>query len=97
MGLPIITSVGHILGNIGQGIREEGLLGAAKVIGKGLSKDWILGLATAFIPPLQGIAIAAGVAAVADLTGILDLKSEKNGGQQGQEIQAPNFELDWGT
>ena len=93
--IPGAKAISHIVTHIGKGIREEGLIGAFKVIAKGLSNDWALGLATLLIPG-AGLAcgIGFGALALADLGGALDLQSEKEGNNQGQP-QAPQLELDW--
>lgn len=75
--IPGYTAVSHIVSNIGKGFREEGLIGALKVVGKGLSEDWALGIAACFIPGGQVLAGATLAAAGGDLLGVFDLKSEK--------------------
>lgn len=85
--IPGYTAINHIASNLFKGIREEGLMGALKVVGQGLSKDWALGIAAAFVPGgqvLTGITLgAAGL----DLVGALDLKSERRARQAEQQPQ----------
>ncbi len=90
--IPGVSFVNHVIDNIGKGIREEGLMGAIKVVGKGLSKDWALGLVGMFIPGVN-VAIIGSVGA--DLLGFADLKSEGKGGKAEGALEPPNFEVNW--
>ena len=93
--LPVISSVGYIVNNLGKGIREQGLLGAAKVLVKGISQDWALGILALFTPLAGAAAVGLTAATVGDLVGVLDLPSEKKGNKDNQ-LQPPEFELAWG-
>lgn len=75
--IPGYKALSHIVSNIGKGFREEGLMGALKVVGKGLSEDWALGIAAFLVPGGQILGAATLAAAGGDLLGMFDLKSEK--------------------
>ena len=78
-----------------KGLFEEGLTGAVKGLAKGLSQDWALGLACLVIPGAQPIAMAQLGCFAADMTGVLDLKSERQAQSyaqnQGQQVQSPGY------
>jgi hypothetical protein len=75
--VPGFSALSHIAQNLGRGIREDGLLGAAKVVGRGLSKDWALGVAAMAIPGAQILGAATMASSGAEVIGALDTKADK--------------------
>jgi hypothetical protein len=78
-----------------KGLFEEGLTGAVKGLAKGLSQDWALGIACMLIPGAQPLAMAQLGCFAADMTGMLDLKSERQAqsysSNQHQQVQSPGY------
>jgi hypothetical protein len=69
--VPGYVTVNHVSRNLGEGVRQDGALGAAKVLAKGLSKDWALGLTAAVVPGGQALSAATLAASTADTMGAL--------------------------
>jgi hypothetical protein len=74
----IISTFCNSISKIGQGFKEEGLLGAVKAIGKGLSDNWLLSTLACCIPGVGAVLLPLTLAATAaDCLGACDLKSDK--------------------
>lgn len=93
--IPGYSALSHISGNLMKGLREDGLIGAVKVVAKGLSKDWALGLAALVIPGAQILAGATLASAGADLLGATKLRSERGGEQRQQQQPEPQGAGSW--
>lgn len=76
------------IGKVWQGLKEEGVGGAIKAIGKGLSENWIATTVLCLIPGVgQVLGPLALAATAADCMGACDLKSDK--AKAAAESEAP--------
>lgn len=81
-GFKTVEGIGTGLGKLLKG--DFG--GAIKAVGKGLSNDWGLGIATAFIPGLNVIGMTQLGAVGLDLVGAFG-KDEEGSGRQQESLQ----------
>jgi hypothetical protein len=89
--IPGVNFVSHTINNLGQGIREEGLVGAGKVLAKAYQEDIALSVA-AGVATGGATVVAAEVALFgADQMGMLDLPSEA-AAKAAEQAQADGYE-----